>query len=454
MKNTVKALFILVAGIVQVGICQPATDFYRQQIEKLENLTPVLSENLNSTFNFPPITNNSSFENSIVAKAAPKKIFDIENLVDTVLNFSHEAEKQRNIAKTARYNLSQTQAIEPFLRQIISFANNTPLLTPLQKDHPEPGVAALKLEIANLVSTEAEARLQLFLVGLAKKARILGAQLVQIEEKLRLVRKTLNLYQDLLNSSTLLYRNGQISFGQYSMIRIETNQLETIKNQYSGEKIHIQEQIYDLLGSARPDLRLKTPDREKFSFFETSFPDLQNHPALAIEESVLERLDSSIALIRRLTFPEYSSVSAIPTRATDSGTMNFMVPDSNKAGTIEFKRTFIRQLQTRRNAQKAALDQAKSAITSNFRSNLSALKFSNKNLSILQNKIVPELEKAFQSVKSTYESGKADFQTLTETERKLLKAKEKQIGIEYEIIKLQAELFFNLGLTGQKENKQ
>jgi outer membrane protein TolC len=59
--------------------------------------------------------------------------------------------------------------------------------------------------------------------------------------------------------------------------------------------------------------------------------------------------------------------------------------------------------------------------------------------------MIPELEKAFESVKSRYESGQAGFQELVETESRLLNFKNLQIDAEFETLKLKADIIFDLG---------
>lgn len=369
-----------------------------------------------------------------------------EEFVDAVLKLNPDVEKQKQMVQAARHNLSQTQALEPLLNQFSSFLTMSPTLVPVFKEHPFPGVTAIKLRIAEEVSAEAQASFDYFLAKTANKARILAFQIVQFHRKVALISRTIKLYQDLKKTSESLYRNGKVSFAELTMISVEASRLQTQKNQYLIMLKELQEKAFAMLNGQRPKLSFYSFSAADFAKVPALSADgFKNHPGLIAEEVKISQLENSIALVRRAAFPEYTSISSLPMKKHISASTNAPSADPKIDANIDFSRVFVGQLKARRLAQISETASFKEALVSDFHAHSEAFRLTRASLDIIRRQMLPELEKAFGSVKSRYESGQASFQELVETEQRLLSLKEKLIDSEFETLKAKANMLYDLG---------
>ncbi len=385
----------------------------------------------------------------------PTESKSIEGFVELVLAVNPEVEKQRNLLEASRAIIAQSQAIDPLVEQFSSFMPATPGLVPLFKEHPYPGITAIKLRIATSIYEEAKLKFEYFLARMAKNARILAYQIHQTRKKIKLVVDTANIYQDLMNTSESFYSNGVITFAEFTMISIDVSKLKTRENQLKIQLKELEEKAVAMLGGKNTVLRLfaKSDSRfigknEKISF------NLANHPDINAEKTKLSRIADSIQLMDRMAFPEYTSTTSI---GPDSGTAIMKMPlKMVSSGMIEFNRVFLQQLSSRYEAQKSMLEELSNKLRSDFNSQLEAYHLHGKNNAIISGKMLPEMRKAFASVKSRYENGKAGFQELIETERRLLTIEESLIDSNFELAKAGAMLWFSLGKinkTGSMANE-
>jgi outer membrane protein TolC len=427
----------------------PTTSFYLQQIEALENVETSRHDLKKKTkLKLIKLKNDNPTLETEPESTEPKPSFlnisSVDELVKEVINLNEEAESRRQKLVAARFNLNQTQAIEPVISQFAGFMQASSALTPMFKEHPFPGVSALKLRIAQFIEDEAEARLQLFLADLARKARLKAFQYNQIQKKIDLTSRTIELYLDLKNTSESLYRNGKISFSQLTMVSVEAQKHITRKNSLLANLAEIKEKLTALLdGHALKPGRYIKHNNQTLKVNRAKIT--EKHPEIAAENSVLHRNQTMIELIKRASFPEFTTVSSIPGQKLKSIKPSYSIKNHVKDSNIEYSRVFVGQLQAKTQAQNARLNQVRKDLNASLSANKEALKQSERNLNIISSKMIPELEKAFESVKSRYESGQAGFQELVETESRLLNFKNLQIDAEFETLKLKADIIFDLG---------
>lgn len=422
------------------------TDFYRQQLEALKKFRPQTEISDHNHDFWPNLSATMANGKQEKVKDFPEisTIKTVKDFVSLVLIGNPEAEKQRQLTRVAQFNLSQTQALEPLLNQFSSFMTLSPTLTPLFKEHPFPGVSAIKQKIAEEISVEAEASLNNFMADLAKKARIKAYQIIQSQRKISLITQTINLYQGLKQTSESLYRNGKVSFAEFTMISIEASRLQLQKNRYLTKLKEQQENAFAMLNGKRPKLSLKNFAPADFLAGKlVPANKFEEHPKILLEKSKKKRIEDSIALVQRMAFPEYTSISSLAMKKNMS-----MAASSNnyRANTkIEFNRIFAEQLRSRLLAQKSAIKAMENEIKANYEADKEALRLAKQNLHIIKTLMLPELEKAFSSVKSRFESGQASFQELVETEKRLLDLREKLIDSEFETLQARASMIYDLG---------
>lgn len=443
---TILALMLFVSPVLSKT--PPVTSFFQCQLEALKTFKPVdCNENLAPYIKSGKHLEQREINTSIVDKPlVVDRLVTIESFVDAVIKVNPGVEKQRLLVLAAKYNLSQTQALEPLLNQFSSFLSQTPTLAPLFKEHPFPGVSALKNRLAEDISLEAEANFNYFLAGIARQARILTFQIIQTRRKTALTSKTIELYKSLKSTSESLYKNGKVSFAELTMISVEEGRLETQKNQYLIMLAEQQETAYAMLGGRRPMMGFSAC---QFGNFAGDVPgnadNFKNHPRLTSENIRLNRLESSIALVQRMAFPEYTRTSLLPAKKAMSASLS---PSSGNARInvdIDFSRVFVKQLQARRQAQVAEITATKVALLAAYESHVEAFKLFKNNQQIIKKQMLPALEKAFSSVRSRYESGQSSFIELVETEKRLLGLKEKLIDSEFETLKAKANILYDLG---------
>lgn len=451
----VNLFFLFTLAVTASGQTPMPTDFYRLQLQRLQHPAP------------PPVAVKPQHAVAIVLPAddqadlesqqfvtVPDVINNPEQLVELAEKLSPEVEKQQRLLRAARFNLSQTRAIEPVIEQFARFIGMSPLLVPLGKEHPYPGISALKLEIADLISAEAEARMQLTLVKTALKARILACQLLQIQKKIALVAQNIELYLNLKETSDSLYRNGRISLAELTMVANEARKYTMQKNRYEGEREMLLQNIYALLNGRTPQIRFSgrvmQPD---FSGVDQK-ASLQRHPELAAEHSVVQRLFKMTSMLERMSFPEFTGLSAIPAAETISVTGRTAAGNLIKDSNIEFNRVFSLQLRERMHAAQARVREIENRLKAELTGNLAALSQAEKNLGIIRDQMKPELEKAFVGVKSRYENGKAGFQELIEIESRLLAVKNSLIEAGFSVNKLHAEILAGLGITSSERGRE
>ena len=458
MKKTLIMMVLACLGLPLFADSMPESAFYRRQLDELRNYKPVEANKIAQDHDIagfsskkPTAPKNSATSSELsnnditdVRPAALVAIATPEEFAQAALALAPEVRKQNQMLAAARYNLSQTQALELLLNQFSSFLGQTPALTPFFKEHPFPGVSAIKVKIAESISAEASARFDLFRAGLARLARITAYQIIALRKKLTLLDKTIGLYADLKNTSETLYRNGKISFAELTMISLEDSRLGILKNQYQAMLTEQQEKAFALLDGKRPALNFSgfsAPDFMPLSAVNDR--DFTDHPALVAENIVLSRSENSIALAQRMAFPEYTSSSRLPMKKAGSASSSSGMPPADSR--IEFNRVFVEQLKARSKAQSETITAVSLALQAQYVSDLEFFQRNRKNLQIIRTKMLPELEKAFASVKSKYESGEAGFQQLVETERRLLDLREKLIDSEFATLKARADLLYDFG---------
>lgn len=448
MKKLTLVLVLLFLAGHSFAKSLPTTKFYLDQLKALEAFRPV------QPVSDPDLAPRLDFDSRSQPKddfqtTKPQVFTEIktsEEFVGAVLKLSPDVEKQKQMVQAARYNLSQTQALEPLLNQFASFLTMTPTLAPVFKEHPFPGVSAIKLRIAEEISAQAQASFDYFLAKIANKARILAFQIVQFHRKVALISRTIKLYQDLKQTSESLYRNGKVSFAELTMISIEAGRLQTQKNQYLIMLKEMQEKAFSMLNGQKPKLSIHSFRAADFAEVPAlSVADFKNHPGLIAEEIKVSSLENSIALVRRAAFPEYTSISSLPMKKNMSASINAPSGNPKIDANIDFSRVFVGQLQARRLAQVSETSSIKESLISDFNAHSEAYRLTRTNLNIIRRQMLPELEKAFSSVKSRYESGQAGFQELVETEKRLLSLKEKLIDSEFETLKAKANMLYDLG---------
>lgn len=451
MKKTTVFLAMLCFAMPVHADSRPASDFFRQQLEQLKSFKaePEIRDNfeerIQATLNAPePMTEQRATEPAVIQPLTALSIRTPEDFTRAALTLAPEVRKQEQMLAAARYNLSQTQALELLLNQFSAFMSQTPTLTPLFKEHPFPGVSAVKARIAQSISDEANARFALFLAGMARQSRTTAYQIIAARKRLALIDRTIGLYNDLKNTSDSLYRNGKISFAELTMISLEASRLETQKNQYQTMLIEQQEKAFALLGGERPVLNFSVlPASEFKSAVQAGAHSFADHPALLAENIGLTRLEDSIALVQRMTFPEYTSSSRLPMKKSMSTSASAGMPQADSR--IEFNRVFVEQLKARRQAQAEAVTSARLMLEAQYASDLASFQRNQQSLQIIRSRMLPELEKAFASVKSKYENGQASFQQLVETEKRLLNLKEKLIDSEFATLKARADILYDIG---------
>lgn len=447
MKKLLLALsFLLLPGFVEA---LPESSFYRLQLQNLAEIKTEKPREIDQPAGILKNDNSAKQSDALypdkrLAKFASgnNKIHNAEELVSLVTLHSPEVERQWRMFRAAQFNLSQTQALEPVIEQFAAFSGQSALLVPLSKEHPFPGITALKLEIADLIAGETREKLNQTLLDLARQARILAYRLIQLQQKLALTQKTIRLYLSLQETSESLYRNGKITLAQLTMIANEARQLKIVENRILSEKIETEQKIYAMLDNkVRPELRLAQANPVRID----QKADGEQHPEIAAEMAAAQRLTKMLQLLQRATFHEFTSLSSLQPQA------GFSHPDSYKAGnmykdsSIDFNRVFIHQLRERARAVQAKQAMLENRLKSDYNSHTASLKLARKNLEIIGNQMIPELEKAFAGVKSRYESGQADFYELIEAERRLLNAGINQIDARFTTRKLSAEILYDLG---------
>ncbi|EKD82262.1 MAG: hypothetical protein ACD_39C01400G0002 [uncultured bacterium] len=451
MRKTSTFLAILCLAMPVHADSRPTSAFFSQQLEQLKNFKAASesSDSFEKRFQTTlsesePLPDQWPTEPAVTQPPAALSIRTPEDFTRAALALSPEVRKQKQMLAAARYNLSQTQALELLLNQFSAFMSQTPALTPLFKEHPFPGISAIKARIAQSISDEASARFDHFLAGLARQSRITAYQIIAARKRLALLDRTIGLYTDLKKTSDTLYRNGKISFAELTMISLEASRLETQKNQYQTMLTEQQEKAFALLDGRRPVLNFSALPASDFApASQVGDHRFADHPALLAENIGLNRLEDSIALVQRMTFPEYTSTSRLPMKKSMSTAASAGMPSADSR--IEFNRTFVEQLKARRQAQTEAVTATRLMLQAQYASDLEAYHRNQKSLQIIRFRMLPELEKAFASVKSMYESGQAGFQLLVETEKRLLSLKEKLIDSEFATLKAKADMLYDLG---------
>ena len=456
-----KAVIILVLACLNLPVfadSMPASAFYRRQLDILHNYKPAEENKITFDSDFSSFSSKdlaiqkglpmpSDHLNNDVTDVQPAAILTIstpEDFARAALTLAPEVRKQNQMLAAARYNLSQTQALELLLNQFSAFMSQTPTLTPLFKEHPFPGVSAIKAKIAESIGAEASARFDLFRAGLARQARITAYQIIASRKRLALLDRTIKLYADLNTTSDSLYRNGKISFAELTMISLEASRLEAQKNQYQTMLTEQQEKAFALLGGRRPALKFSGFPAADFTPLSAANDHrFADHPALIAETIGLSRSEDSIALVQRMAFPEYTSTSRLPMKKAMSTGAPAGMPQADSR--IEFSRVFVEQLKARNQAQREAVTAVSLALQAQYASDLESFQRNRRNLQIIKVQMLPELEKAFASVKSKYESGQASFQQLVETEKRLLDLREKLIDSEFATLKAKADMLYDFG---------
>jgi outer membrane protein TolC len=426
----------------------PKSDFYNRQLQQLENFRPAAKQYQQKslplgTEAFADFLSQASLKPKTTIKV-PAQITDVEQLVAITLAVNSKARQQRHLQQTARFHLSQTQALEPLLQQFAGFMQQNPVLSPLTKQFPAPGLTALKLNIARNIALEANAKLQLFLAKLALRTRVLAHELIKNNRQLLLQKQTIVLYKDLLQSSQSLYRNGKVSFAELTMISVELQKLNSDTNLLLARHSSLSQQIYALLDGKQPKLALTSSINLNLNISEQ---DLANHPELKVAQLSLQRNELSKNLIERMALPDFTSISSLPGQKNQSTANSLPAAKAIKDSNIEFSRIFAAQLHTKIGAEKANVRQIKSNLQTELTARRQSFRLIGKNLKIIRQQMIPELEKAFHSVKSGYESGEAGFQELVEAERRLLKLRNQLIESEFAYARLQAQILFALGKT-------
>jgi len=452
MRRTAIILALTFLNLPVFADSMPASAFYQKQLEILKSYKPTRQSNIDlnnkSLIILPdsliPPESQRSNESTAIYTAAKSAINTPEDFAKTVLELAPEARKQKQMLAAAQYNISQTQALELLLNQFSAFMSQTPTLVPLFKEHPFPGVSAIKTRIAETIGDEAKARFDLFLAGLARQARVTAYQITTSRKKLALIDKTIILYNDLKTTSDSLYRNGKISFPELTMISIEASRLETQKNQYQTILTEQLEKAFTLLDGSRPALNLNSFHASDFAPTAWSVnPGFNDHPALTAEKIGLERIENSIALVQKMAFPEYASISRLPMKKGMSAAGPAGMPQADSR--IEFNRVFVEQLKAKKQAQIETITATRLRLQAQYASDIESFQRNRKNLQIIRGQMLPELEKAFASVKSKYENGQASFQELIETEKRLLSLREKLLDSELGTLKAKADLLYDLG---------
>ena len=419
----------------------PKTDFYKMQLEQLKTSSEALSHSQKQTF--PGII---KIRKAREIRSQPQKRGN--SLVSIALKQNSEIDQLKNILLASKTSISQVTAMELMLNQFSSFFTQNPLNTPIQKRIPPPGLLSLKTAIAQEDINQAQNRLQQKINQVVFKTKSILAQIIYFNKSIKLLRKNLKLYSTLLTTSERLYRNGEIGFSELSMISTRRDNIQIQLYSFKAERVNQLARLHALLNLKEiSDLDIPRAFPTIKSYQSLKKYKIDQHPLIREAEAKIRKLRLSIMMLNQKVFPDYvlkTKLSA-PNSNNSLGSSSGKNKSYKRDSQLMFSVSFIQQLKHALKAAMANKTKKQNYIESQLRGKLATFEALRSSLTIIEKRTIPELERAFTSIKSNYENGKAAYLNLIDAESNLLKFRQKRLEILMMLLSAQAEIDFLSG---------
>jgi outer membrane protein TolC len=293
----------------------------------------------------------------------------------------------------------------------------------LMQEFPGPG----KLRAAADVAT-AESRLKYFafessVLSTAFNVKRAYYQLWFLDENLRINRRTLALLAELEATARARNAAGKVTLQDVYRAQIEQDQLATDIENLEDSRSPLVAQLKGALGLTREQPDPPTPTRFESTPLDLHGDDLLDlafarNPRLRMMEAEVRMAEAVIALARKSRLPDFSlglmaDVKAVPTMFRPQAGMTLPIWRDKIAAQIA-------QAQAAQRAAEARLNAEELMVTVDFAMKSYDYREITRNLSLLQDKLIPKARQSLEIARAGYLSGQIDFFNLLDAERTLL----------------------------------
>lgn len=332
------------------------------------------------------------------------------------------------------------------LRDITRSGEQNPTLSPsrvgntrylLTQELPWFSKRGLKQEIAEFEAEGAMGKARATWSDLAAKIKTAHAQRYYLDRNLRLTREIFDLIRHLEKIAQVRYSNGLAAQQDVVRAQIEQTSVRSDLVALEGESRQMDARLNSLLARpptaplARPEMLPLLPAPAKLDYATLEDRVRARNPLLFAEESRLKAAERSRDLTLANRYPDFI-VGAGPIQYQNAIKEWEVMIELNIPLQQSSRRAQERESEALLSAAKSRKQAITNQVLSELAEHLAALEAARQTEMLTTTGLLPQAELTFRSALAGYQSGKVDFATLLEAQRKIREAGQKEIKAQSE----------------------
>ncbi|HNO64792.1 MAG TPA: TolC family protein [Tepidiformaceae bacterium] len=332
------------------------------------------------------------------------------------------------------------------LRDITRSGEQNPTISPsrvgstrylLSQDLPWFGKRELRREIAEFEAEGAKNRASGTWAELAAKIKTAYAQRYYVQRNLQLMREILDLTRRLEKIAQARYSGGLAALADVIRAQVEQTGLQSELLVLEGESRQLDARINALL--ARPAAApLAAPERLRALPAAANFDPATleerlraRNPVLFAETSRVQAAERSRELVYRNRYPDVT-VGAGPIQYQSAIREWELMVELNLPLQLSSRRSQEREAEATLAAARARKEATANQLLAELSENLVGIETARRTELLASTSLLPEAELTYRAALAGYETGKVDFATLLEAQRKIRQARQSEIKAQSE----------------------
>ncbi len=271
---------------------------------------------------------------------------------------------------------------------------------------------------------------------LSGKIKSAYALAYSLSETIRLTHKTLELTKYLENIAQTRYANGQANLQDVIRAQIEQTDLQSTLIDLENEHHHVNLKINNLLSRSayatlvQPQQFRPVPVLAELSVLENKLR--AQNPQLHVADASVTEASISRDLTYKNRYPGMTFGIA-PTQSGSTVKSWDLMMELNLPLQQESRRSQEYEAQAKLASSTARQAALLNQMLSELSESVSGFESAQRTGSLITTRLIPQTELSFQSALSGYETGKVDFVTLLDTQRKIRSVQQQSIKAQYEV---------------------
>lgn len=332
------------------------------------------------------------------------------------------------------------------LRDITRMSEKNPTLAPNQvgstrylfmQDVPWFGKRNLKRSVAGFEAESAKKRVLNVWTEIAAKIKTTYAQLYYLYRNERLTRENFELMAWLEKISQVRYANGLSSQQDIIQAQIEQTNIRNELLELEAERRQAQARLNALLARpataplAEPKKLRILPLPAKLDYAELEERVRSHNPLLSSEDARIKASEKDRELTYKNRYPDFT-FSVSPIQYQNSIKEWELMIEVNIPLQQSSRRAQERAAEAMLSAARSRRESTMNQILADLSDNLAGIDAARQTEVLITSHLLPQAELTFRTAIASYETGRVDFSTLIEAQRRIRQVKQRQIKVQKE----------------------